>query len=80
MFYVYVIKSGVDGRLYKGHTQDVYKRLEEHNSGKTQSTASYRPWTLVLIEEVKTKAEAIKREKFLKSGSGREYIKNKLAP
>jgi len=76
MFYVYVLKSGVDGRLYKGFTKDLQNRLKQHNSGKTKSTKGYRPWELVYYEKYDTLDEAIKREKFLKTGIGREFLKD----
>jgi len=46
-YYVYVLKSELDGRLYKGHTSRLAERITEHNSGKTSSTKGYRPWKLV---------------------------------
>lgn len=78
MFFVYVIKSVNNGRLYKGFTTNIEKRLKEHNSGRTRSTSPYKPWILVYYEEVESREEARKREKYLKSGIGREYLKNKL--
>ena len=77
MYYVYVLRSKVKPRFYTGMTQDVSKRLHEHNNGKTKSTKGYRPWDLCFFEEYKTRLEARAREKYLKSGIGREYIKNK---
>lgn len=56
-------------------TSNVNNRLEEHNSGKTKSTKGYRPWILVFYEEYLTRQEAREREKYLKSGVGREYVK-----
>ncbi|NJN50287.1 MAG: GIY-YIG nuclease family protein [Polaribacter sp.] len=78
MFYVYVLKSIVDGRLYKGFTQDIGKRLKEHNFGKTKSTKGYKPWVLIYSEEVETRKDARESEKYLKSGIGREFLKNVL--
>lgn len=78
-YYVYVLKSKVDGRLYKGHSEDLEKRLKEHNSGKTKSTKGYRPWELVYFEEFDIKEEAITRESYFKTGIGREFLKMKLA-
>jgi putative endonuclease len=77
-FFVYVLESNVDGRLYKGHTQDIEKRLNEHNAGKTKSTKGYLPWNLVYFEEFDTRENAVFREKYFKSGIGREFLKNKL--
>ena len=77
-FFVYVLKSAVDGRLYKGHTQNIEKRIKEHNAGKTSSTKKYMPWTLVYYEEFKTRDYAILREIYFKSGVGREFLANKI--
>ena len=80
MYYVYVIRSEVDGRLYKGITDDIKKRLNEHNRGKQKSTKGYIPWKLIYFEEVSDRKEARKREKYLKSGSGREFLKKIIGP
>ena len=77
-YYVYVLKSVANGRFYKGHTNDIKKRLVEHNSGKTKSTKGYIPWQLMYYETFLTKEEAILREKFFKTGSGREFLRDKL--
>ena len=78
MYHVYVIESSVDQRLYKGQTQDLENRLNEHNSGKVKSTKGYMPWELKYFETFETRKEAVKREKYLKTGSGREFLINKL--
>jgi putative endonuclease len=77
MFYVYVIRSEVDGRFYVGFCTNLERRLKEHNAGKTFSTKGYCPWKLFFFEQFSSRIEARKREKFLKAGSGKEYIKNK---
>jgi putative endonuclease len=77
-YFVYVLKSDIDGRLYKGHTLDLDKRLIEHNSGKTKSTKGYIPWRLVYFETFPTREESIVREKYFKTGSGREFLSKKL--
>ncbi len=78
MYFVYVIKSQVDQRLYKGLTKNIQVRVDEHNSGKTKSTRPYKPWELVYYEKFVTLDEARRREKYFKSGIGREFLKNKL--
>ena len=78
MFFVYVLKSQTDGRLYKGMTENIERRIYEHNSGKCKSTKPYRPWVMVLTEEFATRLEAREYEKWLKSGVGREYLKKIL--
>lgn len=55
-------------------SQDVAKRLNQHNAGATKSTKGYRPYVLLHIEEFKTRQEARNREKYLKSGMGRSWI------
>ena len=74
-YYVYVLESEKDQRWYKGHTVDLDKRIKEHNSGKTKSTKGFIPWRLVYFEVVETREEAIQREKYFKTGSGREFLK-----
>ena len=76
MFFVYAIKSEKDGRIYVGFSGDPIKRLSQHNAGKTKSTKGYRPWTLIYSEEIQTRELARKREIYLKSGVGKEYLKN----
>ena len=77
-YFVYVLKSEIDGRLYKGQTCGIDKRIIQHNSGKTKSTKGYKPWKLVYFETFETRDEAVLREKYFKTGSGREFLKGKL--
>ncbi|MCF8214677.1 MAG: GIY-YIG nuclease family protein [Chitinophagaceae bacterium] len=79
MVIVYVIRSYKDGRFYVGMTKDLGRRIQEHESGKTKSTKGFRPWKLIFTENFPSFSEARKREKYLKSGSGKEYIKT-MAP
>ncbi len=78
MYNVYVIKSEVDGRLYKGMTNNLEKRIDQHNSGKNRSTKGFLPWKLVYHEVFITSEAARAREKYLKSGVGREFLDKKL--
>ena len=77
MFYVYVIRSEKDGRFYVGMCVDIERRIKEHNAGKTFSTKGYCPWKLFFAEEFPTRAAAREREKMLKGGAGKEFIKRK---
>lgn len=77
-YFVYVIQSTVNSKLYIGHTSDLNKRLKEHNAGKTKSIKPYIPYKLVYSEELSTRQEAVSREKYLKSGIGRDFVKRKL--
>ncbi len=61
-------------------TNNLDRRLKEHNSGQNKSTKAFLPWKLVYKEDFEDISEARKREKYFKSGSGREYLKSILAP
>ena len=76
MYYVYALRSLKDGNLYIGFSHDVDKRLDEHNSKRVRSTQSRVPFELLYKKSVKTRIEARKKEKQLKSGSGREFLKS----
>ena len=78
MWYVYVLQSLVNKRYYTSYTKDIERRLTEHNNGKTKYTRSTIPFELVYKEIYNTSLEAARREKFLKSGKGREFLKSKL--
>jgi putative endonuclease len=73
-FTVYIIKSS-EGYRYTGMTEDLEKRLNEHNN-KTLSFWTKRgtDWKLVYKEEFNTRAEAMKKEKWLKTGAGRDFL------
>ena len=78
MFYVYVLKSQRDFKRYIGYTETLHKRFDDHNSGLCKSTKSRKPFELIYSEKFRTRSEAMKREKFLKSGKGREYLNSIL--
>ena len=75
MFYVYVISSETKNYVYVGLTNSVERRLKEHNNGHNKTTKPYRPFKLILTEKFKTRLEARKREKYMKSGICKEYLK-----
>jgi putative endonuclease len=79
MYYAYVLRSEKNGYNYYGSTNDLERRLREHNSGHTKSVKYIRPLKLVYLEEFSTLSEARKREKFFKSGQGRAFVKSVLA-
>ena len=79
MHYVYVLKSEQHQRFYVGMTENVETRLKQHNSGKTKSTMPWKPWILFFAEEFETRVEARAREKYLKIGYGKQWIKEKWA-
>ena len=78
-YYVYVLKSAADGNFYVGFTNDLKRRVAEHNNGLVHSTAARRPLELVYYEACRNQSDASKREKYLKSAWGKRYIKSRLA-
>ena len=78
MFYVYVLLSDKDGRFYTGATSDLRRRLREHETGSVSSTKGRLPVRLVYYEGCLTQADAFRREKYLKTGMGKRYLKNRL--
>ena len=78
MFYTYVLKSKKDNNLYIGFTSDLKKRFIEHNKGLVLSTKNRCPLEIVYYEACWNKEKAIKREKTLKTGFGRAYLKKRI--
>ncbi len=70
MFFVYIIKSIKIGKFYTGVTQNLEKRLKNHNRGGTKSTKPFGPWKIVHKEGFIDKNEAYRREFYLKSPKG----------
>jgi len=78
MFYVYVLISLKDRKLYIGQTNDLRRRFLEHCNGAVFSTCKRRPLKLIFAEAFLTRIEAERREEWLKSGNGREELKRNL--
>ena len=78
MNYVYVLHSKKDGELYVGCTQDLEKRLTEHNSGRVPATKLRTPFEVIHYEAFRNRYDAYFREKWLKSGWGRKYLRKTL--
>lgn len=78
MWYVYITQSRKDGYFYVGLTNDLRKRFKLHNDGKVYSTKLRRPFDIVYYEGHNNKYDAAAREKFLKSGWGKQWIKKTL--
>ncbi len=72
MYYVYILLSQKDSGFYTGLTEDISRRLSEHNAGYVKPTKSRRPFVVVHVEAFETRIEARSREKYFKTGSGRE--------
>ncbi len=77
MFVVYALYSLTYNKIYIGFTSDLEQRLKSHNKlGKKGWTIKFRPWELIYSEECSLKSEALKREKQLKSATGRNFIRS----
>ena len=74
MFEVYVLRSLKDGIRYVGSGEDAEERLRRHNKGDYRFTKGHRPWELVYKENYETRSEAVRRERFLKTGQGRVFL------
>ena len=78
MFYTYVLLSEQDKNFYIGFTEGLEKRLNEHQKGLVASTAHRRPLKLIYYEACLNSNDAIKREKYFKTGFGRRFLRNRL--
>jgi putative endonuclease len=78
MYYVYILLNEAKSRTYTGVTDDVNKRLAEHNAGKVKSSQPYRPYKVIHIESFETLKEARQKEKYYKSTSGRRRLREML--
>lgn len=75
MFFVYAIKSSIKNYIYVGITNNLDRRFAEHNRGKNKTTKPYRPFSVIYSEKFSTRLEARQKEKVLKSGFGKEFLK-----
>ena len=78
MYYVYVLKSKKTNNLYTGFTNNLRERFNQHNSNLSTYTKGRGPFELIYYEACKDKFDAMAREKYLKSGMGKRYLKNRL--
>ena len=78
MFYTYILQSKKNGLWYTGSTNDLRKRLKQHNDGKSIYTNKFKPWDVIYYEACNNKSDARSRELFLKTGMGKRYLKNRL--
>ncbi len=76
--YTYVLRSKRDRKLYIGSTSDLITRLKAHNSGDVVSTKSRKPLELIYYEACLDKKKAERREKYFKTGFGRQFLKDRL--
>ena len=78
MYYIYITKSEKDGSYYTGLTEDLKRRLEEHNSGLSEYCSAKRPYKLLWYCAFKNKNKALSFEKYLKQGSGFAFARKRL--
>jgi len=79
-FVVYILFSEKYNKTYTGFTSNLINRFKSHNKLSNKGfTKKFRPWTVIYVEFFNSKKEAIKKEKFLKSGIGRKFVK-KITP
>ena len=78
MFYVYLLHSTKDNGFYIGFSTDLKRRLSEHTRGASFATKSRGPWKLIYYEAYTEREDAEGREKFLKSGAGRRFLRAQL--
>ncbi|MBI4100299.1 GIY-YIG nuclease family protein [Candidatus Microgenomates bacterium] len=78
MYVVYILKSRVAEKTYVGHTDNLERRLIQHNNGNSIFSKRYRPWEIIYSDFFATLEEVIKREKYFKSAVGRRWMKKNL--
>jgi len=79
MFYVYCLQSNKDSdQLYFGYTNDLKRRLVEHNTGQNTSTKRYMPWKVIYYEACISEVDAKRRETYLKTTMGRRMFKRRI--
>ena len=78
MLYTYVLRSKKDGKWYTGLTNDLRKRLWQHNNGRSTYTKGRGPFTLIYYEACHNEDDARSRELYLKSIMGKRYVRNRL--
>ena len=78
MFYNYILQSIKNNNLYIGYTNDLKRRLKEHNQGLNVSTKPYKPWKIIYYEACLSEKDAKRREGYLKTTQGQRLIKRRL--
>lgn len=78
MYFVYVLRSSIDQQLYVGFSENLDQRLKSHNNGEVTSTQFKRPWERIFYECYTNKADALRREKYLKTTMGKRALKMML--
>ena len=79
MHYVYVLRSARDDGFYIGYSANLRKRFEQHAKGNEFATSCRGPWKLIYYEAYMEQPDALGRERYLKSGAGRRFLRAQLA-
>ncbi len=74
-YYVYAIYNQNKNYIYVGLSDNLQRRMNQHNKGYNRTTKPYRPFKILMTEKFEDRKEAREREKYLKSGCGKEYLK-----
>jgi putative endonuclease len=77
-YYIYVLLSKQDDKFYIGFTEDLRRRLREHNDGKSFATKCRRPFELIFYEAYRNKYDALRRERYFKSSKGKTTLNSML--
>jgi len=82
VFFVYILRSESSGKFYTGHTNDIDRRMSEHNDRlhnlQKYTSRNDGPWLLIHQEHFDSRSDAMRREKWLKSGVGRAWIRDQF--
>ena len=79
IFYVYLIKSTFKNWTYVGFSENIWRRIKQHNSGQTKSTKPYKPFNVLFVQEVHIRTEARSLEKYLKVRFNKESLLQVIA-
>lgn len=77
-YYIYVLRSLKDNKFYTGYSNNLRKRIQQHQKGLVQSTKHRLPVELIYFEGCNNQQDATKREKYLKTTYGKRYLKNRM--
>ena len=80
MYTVYILQSMSSGKYYVGHTENLKRRIEEHNAGRSQSTRGKGPWQVRYTEDFATRSDAMHREYEIKSRKSKIYVERLITP
>ena len=76
-YYIYILLSFKNDDIYIGSTANLQKRIDLHNQGKVKSTQAYRPRKLLEYQELGSRSEVVRKERFLKTGQQKEILRKK---